>query len=299
MSIARGCGMLGPMARILIVGCGYVGAELGGVLLTAGHEVWGMRRDATSLPQGIHALRADVTRRDGLAALPERIDFVVYAVGAKARDEQSYRAIYLDGLGNLLSALADEGQRPRRIFFTSSTAVYSQARGEWVDECSPTHPSGFAGEILLAAERLLQASPVPSSVVRLGGIYGPGRTSLIERVQSGEPAPVRDDVHYTNRIHRDDAARAIAHLIALARPAALYLGVDCEPVSEGELWRWLAQQLGVAPRETAERSVAPRRAGSKRCRNDLLLASGFRFRHATFREGYGELIRAATIRDRT
>jgi nucleoside-diphosphate-sugar epimerase len=274
------------MSRVLIAGCGYVGTALGLELADDGHEVFGLRKDPSSLPDAIRPVAADLTNFDALGGLPRRLDHVVYCVGAKARDESAYRSIYIDGLSNLLRVLADEGQRPERIFFTSSTSVYAQARDEWIDESSPAHPAGFSGQIMLAAEGLLQGSPYPATVLRLAGIYGPGRTSILDRIRSGAPG---GGAHYTNRIHRDDAAGALAHLIAHPDPAPLYIGVDHEPARADDVWSWLAGELGVDWAAGAEPGPR-RRSGSKRCRNDLLVSTGYRFRYPTFREGYSELI---------
>lgn len=269
-----------------------MGSALAGRLVADGSDVWGMRRSPGDLPRGVQPLAADLTRAATLSDLPAGIDSVVYAAGADASNEAAYRAIYLDGLGNLLRTLTDMGEKPRRVFFTSSTSVYGQRRGEWVDESSPTHPLGFSGEIMLSAERLLTGSPFPATVLRLSGIYGPGRNRLINRVRSGDVVYRPGPHHYTNRIHRDDAAGALRHLVRLESPEDLYLGTDCEPVDESEVFRWLADAMAVpAPRNLSEgEDVPPRRTGSKRCRNARLLASGYRFRYPTFREGYGAVL---------
>jgi nucleoside-diphosphate-sugar epimerase len=282
------------MARALIVGCGYVGGALGTRLLAQGHEVFGLRRNPSALPPGVIGLAGDVGEVEGVGALPEALDWVVYAVGAKQRDEASYRTAYLDGLGRVIRALIEEGQNPSRVLFTSSTSVYGQMRGEWVDESSPTHPRSFAGEIMLSAERLLHGSQFSSTVLRLGGIYGPGRTRLIDRVRGGEAMAVADAPAYTNRIHRDDAAKAIAHLLALPEPGATYVGVDEDPADAAEVRRWIAERLGVALVEapSSESLSVGRPVGSRRCRSAALLATGFRFDYPTFREGYATLMEA-------
>jgi nucleoside-diphosphate-sugar epimerase len=279
------------MARILIVGCGYVGGALATRLLGEGHEVFGLRRNLSALPAGVVGVQGDVSEAAGVGALPQGLDSVVYAVGAKQRDEDAYRAAYLDGLGHVLRALGEEGQEPGRILFTSSTSVYGQMRGEWVDETSPTHPRGFAGEIMLSAERLLRASRFPSTVLRLGGIYGPGRTRLIDRVRAGEPVAIAQGPAYTNRIHRDDAAAAIAHLLSAPDPGDICLGVDEDPADSGEVLRWIAERLGVSLVEAPPSDALP--TGSRRCRNAALLATGFRFAYPTFREGYAALMDSA------
>lgn len=289
------------MAQVVIAGCGYVGNALARDLLTAGHEVFGIRRDPDALAEGVRPIPGNVATPAALGPAPRKVEYAVFAVGADAGTEQAYRRAYLDGLAGFLQWLLDEGQRPRRIVMTSSTSVYGQRRGEPIDEASPTHPTHFRGETLLASERLLAASGIPSVVVRLGGIYGPGRTRLIDRARKGE-LRTRATPHYTNRIHRDDAAGLIAHLLFHPDPAPLYLGVDDESAEEAVVYAWLAEALGAPPPrpEDPEASADGRRreVGSKRCSNRLARESGYRFRYPTFREGYGELIRAQQAEER-
>lgn len=286
--------------RILIAGCGYVGSVLASELASAGHAVWGLCRDPGGLPEGVRPLQADLFSLESLGALPEGLDHVVYSAapglgGAASEDElrAAYRAIYLDGFDNLLRALSDLGEKPRRVFFTSSTSVYGQRRGEWVDEASSTKPERFAGDMLLLAEGLLRGSSFAGTSVRFGGIYGPQRTRLLERVRAGTARWRAGGAYYTNRIHRDDAAGVLRHLIESDACEALYLGVDSDPADERSVYEWLAERLGAAVPEPASAAAAASRApGSKRCKNARLLASGYEFRYPSFRDGYAELIDA-------
>ena len=283
------------MAQVVIAGCGYVGNALATSLVKEGHEVFGIRRDSSALADGVKGIEGNVARPDELGPAPSRVEYAVYAVGADEGTEQAYRQAYLDGLAGFLEWLADEGQRPRRIVMTSSTSVYGQRRGEPIDEDSPTHPTQFRGETLLASERLLAASGIPSVVVRLGGIYGPGRTSLIDRARRGE-LRLRPTEHFTNRIHRDDAAGLIRHLLFHPDPEPLYLGVDDESAEEAEVYAWLAKTVGASPPVAEEAGDVPNRrraVGSKRCSNRRAHESGYRFIYPTYREGYGELIRSS------
>ena len=150
---------------------GYVGAALARRLVAAGHEVVGLRRRPVAIP-GVRVVALDLLRGEVLGALPDGMDRVVYAVSAGGGDEAAYRAAYVTGLANLTSELARRGERPARLVFTSSTGVYGQSDGEWVDEASPTAPTHFSGRILLEGESLALASGVPAVVLRLGGIYG-------------------------------------------------------------------------------------------------------------------------------
>ena len=282
------------MAHILIAGCGYVGTALGMRLAAAGHVVWGLRRSAEGLPSGLHCVAADLTAPATLQDLPPALDVVFYTAAPNGADDAAYRAIYVDGLRHLLEALVRQRQSPRRVLFTSSTAVYAQSTGEWVDETSPAEPRHFTGSRVLEGERLLLDGPFPATIIRFGGIYGPGRTSLLERVRQGL-APCRDGPPlYTNRIHRDDCAGALHHLMSLPLPESLYIGVDHESADQCEVLRWLAAQLGApAPRVEALPGTDTRRhRTNKRCRNAKLVASGYVFRYPTFREGYAALLAA-------
>jgi nucleoside-diphosphate-sugar epimerase len=214
--------------------------------------------------------------------------------GADARDEAAYRRAYVDGPTNLLRVLEARRTRPQRIFYTSSTGVYAQSRGEWVDETSATEPRLFTGRHVLEGERRVLSAAFPATVVRFGGIYGPGRTRLVERVRRGE-ARFRPG-HYTNRIHRDDAAACLDWLCGREQLDAVYLGVDCEPAEEGQVLGWLAERLDApAPQPQPEEGLGSR-VGSKRCRNDRLRATGYGFLYPSFREGYAALLERAEAR---
>ncbi len=286
------------MAQVVIAGCGYVGNALATRLRDDGHEVFGVRRNIGALASGVKGICGDLSRPDELGPAPSRVEYAAFCLSADEGTEQAYRRAYLDGLAGFLEWLADEGQRPKRIVMTSSTSVYGQRRGEPIDEDSPTHPTQFRGETLLASERLLAASGLSSVVIRLGGIYGPGRTRLLERARAGE-LRLRGGPHYTNRIHREDAAGLIRHLLFHESPEPLYLGVDDEPAEESELYHWLAKELGVAPpsapagQEDGGATPPPRdrAVGSKRCSNARARAAGYDFLYPTYREGYGVLIR--------
>jgi len=281
------------MSRTLIAGCGFVGTRLGLDLAAEGHEVWGLRRDPSGLPPTIRRLRADLTNPATLEGLPADVDLVFFTAAADRHDDEGYRSLYVEGLRNLIQALRVRGQQPRRVLFASSTAVYSQSTGEWVDEDSPTEPRNFAGRRLLEAEQLILTSPFPSVVVRLAGIYGPGRGRLVESVRNGTAACRDGPPAYTNRIHRDDCAGVLRHLAMIPAPLPLYVAADHEPADNGTVLRWLAEQLHVPPpsvRPAAELQ-SWERGSSKRCRNGRLLTSGYRFRFPTFRDGYGAMVK--------
>lgn len=278
--------------RVLIAGCGYVGSRLALDLAKDGHEVYGMRRDTSRLPDGVRPVMADLNQPDSLQALPDGLDTVVYAASASSYDEAGYRAAYVTGVENLLRALAN--QRIRRVVFTSSTGVYGQNDGSWVDETSPANADRPTAQALRDGEARILNGDIPGTVVRLSGIYGPGRTRLIDSVASGTARRERGPTRYLNHIHRDDCAGALRHVLSLPEPAELYLATDNEPRPRNEMLAWLAEHLGrpVPPWTGDQPAPSSQRGGNRRYRNQRLRDSGYPFLYPTFREGYGALIAA-------
>ncbi len=267
--------------RVLIAGCGYVGSVLAERLRARGDTVIGLTRTTRVLPAGVQPLVADLTGK--LRRLPDT-DVVVFAAAPAASDDETYRRTYVDGLRAVLEASV-----ARRVVLCSSTAVYGQSDGSWVDEAAATRPRGFAGARLLEAEALLGGAGREGVIVRFGGIYGPGRTRLIDAVREGTAVRHGEPPEYTNRIHRDDCAGALEHLLRLRAPARVYNAVDEAPAPRDEVLCWLAEQLGLPPPPLGARPPSPRGDSNKRVAGKRLVASGYRFLYPTYREGYAEL----------
>ena len=272
--------------RVLIAGCGDVGLRVAGLLLARGDQVWALRRRLpTSDGSGIHWLQGDLTQPDTLRDLPDGITQLVYLPAPDARDPAAYRAVFVDGLRHLLAALGRDTLE--RALLVSSSAVYGEHGDAWVDERTPPDPPGFNGQVLLEAEQWLAKQPVTSIVLRLAGLYGPDRLQLVERLRAGAVRVPRELKHWANRIHVDDAAAAIVHLLSLREPMPLYLGVDDTPLPLDVLYDHLARLAG-AP--LPEEGKAPSGVGSKRLSNARLRASGFVPQWADAREGYQALL---------
>lgn len=273
--------------RALIAGCGYVGSALGELLAAEGHTVFGLRRNPAALPNSITPVAADLSRPLDPESLPQDLDLVFYTASSGGSDDAAYRSAYVDGPRHLLESLEPQSTNIRRVLFTSSTGVYAQKNGEWVDETSPTESEGHTGRRLLGGERVILGGPFPATVVRLSGIYGPGRARSIQRVldaalDEGPPA-------YTNRIHRDDCAGALRHIAFLPEPKPVYLATDHEPTDRRTITEWLSKTLGRKLPESSNPGPQRRRT-NKRCSNERLLASGYEFLYPTFREGFAELL---------
>jgi nucleoside-diphosphate-sugar epimerase len=272
--------------RVLLAGCGDLGLRVAQRLLARGDEVWALRRQPPLQDDsGIRWLRADLTQPETLRELPAGITRLVYLPTPDRRDESAYRATFVDGLRHLLEALGSAS--PQRALLVSSSAVYGEHGGDWVDESTPPAPPGFNGKVLLEAEQLLALQPITSVVLRLAGLYGPGRLQLLERLRAGQVQAPRTLPHWANRIHIDDAAAAIVHLLELADPLPLYLGVDSTSLPLDVMYDHLAGLVGAPlPGD----GPAPAGVGSKRLSNARLRASGFKEQWPDAREGYAALV---------
>ncbi|CAJ51313.1 SDR family oxidoreductase [Haloquadratum walsbyi] len=288
------------MAHAVIIGCGYVGIELGTQLQAAGHTVTGVRRSKSGLNSieaaGFHAQQADVTHPETLSTLPDA-EWVIFAASSGGRGAESARRIYVDGLRNTIAAYA-ERESTDRLIYTSSTGVYGDHNGRFVDESTSLDPTTEKTQVLKTAESITLEETgdvgIDGTVARFAGLYGPNRYRLT-RYLSG---PVTEG--YLNMIHRDDAAGVINHVLTadVAREECV-LAVDDEPADKWTFADWIATACGrpdppkqtVSERlaksnlsETAQRRVRT----SKRCSNDYLHELDYTFSYPTYREGYAE-----------
>lgn len=276
------------LMRVLIAGCGDVGSVLASRLVRDGYTVYGLKRDVSTLPAGVIAVSADLTDPATLKGLPSGIDGLVFMPTPAQRTAEAYQAIYLQGWINLWAAL---DKPPRRSLIVSSTSVYAQSDGEWVDESSASIPASFNGRLLLEMETRARAASKDTIIARLSGIYGPGRERLVDLAVSGQA--VQDSpLLYTNRIYRDDAAAALAHLLALHKPADLYLVTDDLPVAKYEVICWLAEQMGYPPPESSRGQGADTNTMSgKRISNQRLRDSGLHLKFPDYQAGYTHILR--------
>ncbi|MEF8789247.1 MAG: SDR family oxidoreductase [Haloarculaceae archaeon] len=289
--------------RVAILGCGYVGLELGRQLRDD-HDVVGVRRSADGLAAieeaGFEAVRADVTDPAELERVPDA-DWVVFAASSGGRGAEAAREVYVEGQRTALEALAGREDPPERYVYTSSTGVYGDHGGDWVDEDTPLDPTTEKTRVLAEAERVARETTrehgIPGQVSRFAGLYGPARYRL-ERYLEG---PVT--AGYLNMVHRDDAAGAVRFVLEDGVDEEVLVVVDDEPVEKHAFADWLADACGVErpPKRTKQERLAAgdlsaaaerRILTSKRCSNDRLRSLGYEFAYPTFREGYRAAVEA-------
>lgn len=282
------------MARILIVGCGDLGTAIALQLHQCQHEMIGLRMSSQKLPDGMQTIQADVTKLDTLSLLTNlNPHIIIYCVAASAQTDESYHAHYVQGLKNVL-ATQTKNTHLQHVFFVSSTRVYGQTHKqntqELLDEVAVAAPADFGGERLLEAESLLVNLSCKSTSLRLSGIYGPGRLSLVSTAKDPSRWPVNNG--WSNRIHRDDATRFIAFLAQkslIQQPIAnCYIVTDDIPTLQYDVLTWLATQQGV----DISHVQTPVIKGGKRLSNQLLRETGFQLNYPNYKIGYAELLQA-------
>lgn len=271
--------------RVLIAGCGDVGNVLATALLEDGHIVYGLKRDTSTLPGGVQPIRADLLNPATLTNLPADIDKLVFMPTPSTRDPAGYEAIFIRGWKNLWANLK---MAPSRTLLVSSTAVFGEANGGIVDEETNPEPTAFNGKALLEMEQLARRCTENLVTVRISGIYGPGRERLINLAASDGFEVQKTPPYFTNRIHRDDAAAVLKHLLDIDAPEALYLATDDQPVPRYEVVEWLASIQGCeSPKALVDESAG----GGKRVSNKRLRESGFSLSYPDYRTGYAAVLK--------
>ena len=276
------------MLKVLFIGCGDI-AQRATRLIQKSHSCYGLRRNPEQLPSYITRVKADAANSQQLRTVAaDGFDIWVATLTPAEFTKQAYQESYL-AVAQAIAETVDTLLRPPKlIIWVSSTSVYGNCRGKWVDETTDANPAIFSGEILLEAEQIIQNLPCASTVVRFSGIYGPGRTRLLDQVLAGKGRP-KAPQQWSNRIHADDCGGVLAHLVELFETGrsieSVYLASDCQPVTQHEIRQWLAQQLSVTLTDEVVK-LGPMR----RCRNRLLLDTGYQFKYPSYKEGYTALI---------
>ena len=263
------------MPRVLIAGCGYVGSAAAKLFAEEHWEVVGWTRSEQSarrtLGSAISFSAVDITdletvRRNSVAA-----DVVVHCASSGA---DSYLHVYRDGVANLAACFPNG-----RIIFTSSTSVYPQRDGSSVTEESSAEPDSENAQILRQAEKIvLDRNGI---VLRVAGIYGPGRSFLLRSVMNGT-AVISD--RFVNQVHRDDVASAFFFLArsGAVDPPRIFNVVDDTPAPRVEILDWLSERLGIPLSKSAPFPKAKRGRSNKRVSNARLRSLGWTPQYPTF-----------------
>jgi nucleoside-diphosphate-sugar epimerase len=263
--------------KIVVLGCGYVGAEFARQARTAGHDVLGVVRSEASRDklraEGLAAEAFDLHSGDW-AQLPVRFDAVVYAASTGGGGPEAYAQAYDIGVKRALAWARAVGARS--FVFTSSTGVYRQDDGGVVDESSPVGGAPTADAIVGGEQAVLASGFARARVLRFGGLYGPGRHHLVDQLRRGDHVVGGRVDHFINYLHRDDAAASIlAAIVGGPDGARVYNVADGNPVTKEALAKWIAARLGlVAPVFDPSAPAGPRVAKGGRTQPNRIVATG-------------------------
>jgi nucleoside-diphosphate-sugar epimerase len=290
--------------RLVIFGCGYIGGEIARQAKARGMTVVALTRNpatgATLRHTGVEVIVDDLAAQTWHDRIVGPFDYIVNTVSSGGGGIEGYRRSYVDGTASILSWSQNCGS-DGTLVYTSSTSVYPQDGGAIVDETAPTEGAGDRGQLLLEAEALVRTFADSSSrtashryfILRLAGIYGPGRMHLVDQVRSGEVAG-RGDPHL-NLIHRDDVCSAIWSV--LEAPVSVrnetFNVSDDGAASKETVVNWLAQRLEVSLPTFTLASASGRRAITPDriiLNSKLKTMLGWRPSHGDFRSGYKNML---------
>jgi nucleoside-diphosphate-sugar epimerase len=272
--------------QALIVGCGYLGRRVATLWQARGYAVFALTRTDENAgvlrSLGIEPIQGDILQPESLRALPAA-DVVLHAVGYDKRTGGSKRDVSVQGLTNVLREIAP---RTRRLIYVSSSSVYGQNAGEWVDETSVCAPATESGRVCLDAEEVVRSffptGAGRATVLRFSGIYGPGRLlRRIESIRAAEPIEGNPE-SYLNLIHVDDGACYVDGIAERGGRKPTYLVTDNRPIRRREYYTRLAGLVGGPP-PIFRQSAADRDGLNKRCSNVQL------------RQEFGDLLRFPSI----
>ena len=278
--------------HLAIIGCGDIGTRVGLQLEACGWHVSALRRRAELLPRVFERFSGDYTCAHDLEPLaakcPTHVLFTPLPLG---RDVSGYERGFAGGVDAMVGAGLLKGASFG--IMVSSTRVYAESMGGWVDETSPLTDEDAAGQAIIQAENLWREALVSSTVARASGLYGELPGMLLSRVASGQASHQPERI--SNRIHRDDVAAALVFLLRAtmnAPPPPILLLSDNSPTPIGQVEAWLAQQLGVSLAHNGAGSPVPR--GNRRCDNRRLRSLGFELRYPSYKEGYQAMLSERT-----
>lgn len=280
--------------KTIIFGCGYLGTEVAKLLLTKGSAVHVFRRSSEALSRlealGCHPIQGDMTNSQDFNQFTAAFDYVINVSASGGGDAEACRKVYHEGNKNILAWL--KHFPCRKFVYTSSTSVYAQNDGSWVDETSPAEPKVETSCVLRETEKLLLAAApqIETTVLRLAGIYGPGRGFYLKKFLSGEPLASVDAERYSNVIHLEDAALAIVLSLEFGQPGAIYNITDNEPAQFSEMFQWFSEQTKTPipktteqiPPSTRKRGSSNKRISNRKARTEL----NWNLKYPTFREGF-------------
>jgi len=274
--------------KVIFAGCGFLGEAAADLYSGHGWDVLGLCASQESADRlsgkPFQVLAMDIA---GNPCFPEpwlSPDLLVHcASSGRGGGVDAYQRVYLQGLRQLLVAA-----NPRHLIFVGSTSVYGQTDGSLVDETHPADPLVETGKVLLEAESLALA--FGGCVLRLSGIYGPGRSVLLRKYLAGTAALDGDGSRWINQVHRDDAAQAI-FLAGTKKLTGIYNVSDDTPARQSEVYSWIASHVnGPLPPRAEAPAIRKRGNTNKRVSNAKLKTTGWQPGFPSYKDALPDLV---------
>jgi len=275
------------MAKILIIGCGDLGQAVAIKLFSQDHHITGLKRHPPTNKQSIHYIKADISKIETLNSLTGDFQQAIIILSPDSSSTEAYQAVFETGINNLLLAL----NKNTSITFISSTRVYTENNGEWVNEKTPANACDPKSRLILQAEsRILAHNPL-NTIIRFSGIYGRAKGYFLQQIKNAAPIQQYPS-YYTNRIHRSDCIGVIVHLInkkiAGDKLEPIYLASDSEPSPKWDVACYLAKQMNC--NKPIASSEPDQNSQNKRISNQRLMDSGYTFKYPSYKQGYQQTI---------
>ena len=282
-------------ATLLIIGCGKLGIIAGSMLAKLPLEVIGVRRNLGLLKPPFKIMELNIFSKNFLDQLSKiKPTYIIYSVSADSSSEQSYLKNYYEGLKLTINAISNSKQF-KHLFFISSTRVYGQKSNDFLSESTIAVPNDARGKILFRTENLLNTIKLNSSILRLSGIYGNNRSSMLKLASDISRWPKIN--RWTNRIHEEDVSLFILYLFKeLLKGKSLqklYLVTDSQPVPIFELLSWLRHKLGL----DSNKVLLSKKIEGKKLRSKSLPNLDFVLKYENYKLGYSEIINSSRLKE--
>ena len=282
--------------KVLIFGCGYLGSRVAANWHQAGCEVSVVTRSEANAKRfrslGYEPIIADITDTNSLARIRFEFDIILFAVGFDRTKYSDIREVYVEGLKNVLAKISTTKVH---FIYMSSTGVYGDCQGEWIDEATKAEPFRPGGKACLEAEELIRAGEFDYTILRLAGIYGPDRVPRLKAMREQAWEELGQTGHI-NLIHVADAAKIVASVVEQKIVNETFLVSDGQPADRKEFYEFIAQQLRTGPIDwtvKTEPDASRRSAADKKVSNRKLVEfTSYEFQFPDYRVGIKDAVQS-------
>jgi len=272
--------------KLLIVGCGKLGLKIGNAL-SKKFEITGIKRKKPIKESLFQILEVDIFSKDFTKKIKSiNPNYIIYSVAADNQTEELYQNAYVNGLRLSINASL-VCSNIKHFFFISSTRVYGQKSEDFLSELTEPLPNDFGGRALLEGENLVKNMLLPSTTLRLSGIYGVDRAHMVALAKRPEDWPVNN--RWTNRIHEDDIVHFIIFLLDKIKETPLeplYLLTDNSPTPIYDVLNLIRVELNLPP----NKKIGNGKPVGKKLKSKIIPGLNFHFKYSDYLIGYKSIV---------